>query len=725
MLSVSYRNLIHTIAIENNKRQRSNTPISSSPFTDFITALLKTIPQPNPESLAEDKRYFRSSIKLSFPPNFIEILVRDYNQMVAAYADRADEINFWRVDDSNPPNQNMFPFPDESDPNKIFMGHAFIPQTKERTVFERLYRYHSTSGNSNTRYQVDEFAQNEYLKLHPNSNWELLTKLFGAGQEIIAYFVDCQKNEGNFNLDTLERLLQSYQQYNLQLTTRMKTHKQAFRATTIKDDREENSISSSSSSSPRSCDSPDVDPKASDDENDPLKDFAVILKKYAKKATPPKTDVRKVLVPKEKSETPSSDSDSDTSMESFSEGSNDSVDDNYIKADDFCLTIHDPHYYPIHFSTLFDTFTPNQLMTLCLAELDKPNSLIIAAVISSTMLYNKLVRADRKVELDGRNDNPKEKIKKLRELKKNQNTFSAAIKEIIKTDSDHESILDSFITAHKHFKSMPANLQKVNQAAYRQAVNKCRFANIIEAKNLNFTSGELEGLRDNEEIANTFLLLNEKNLLTQPIFDALINQGIPLTKAINHLTKTYPQATYSLLDQNFANRADFLFDVANNRKIREVFAKNPDAALSPSCVEDIQKIYEFKRCQLANCEKEGHGDNYKKAINAFYENALAIRLDSKLTNQQQVTALRELAHKEFLFVERLPRLLADALMLISVLGIAIVGYSRIKNGQKFFLSQQHGVEDDITQCLDPSISSGEEDDKSIFNFSLSSASSAA
>ncbi|PJD96011.1 MAG: hypothetical protein CK426_06110 [Legionella sp.] len=99
-------------------------------------------------------------------------LIQLFNEFVCLLARKSQENNLWGkelADSKNIFTPHAVPHGDEIN------GHAFVPQCKESTIFQRLFLLNH-EGNSE-RLTVYENATAAYRRFHPQSNWALLDNM--------------------------------------------------------------------------------------------------------------------------------------------------------------------------------------------------------------------------------------------------------------------------------------------------------------------------------------------------------------------------------------------------------------------------------------------------------------------------------------------------------------------------------------------------------------------
>ncbi|MBA3536311.1 MAG: hypothetical protein H0T84_06865 [Tatlockia sp.] len=102
---------------------------------------------------------------------------------------------------------------------------------------------------------------------------------------------------------------------------------------------------------------------------------------------------------------------------------------------------------------------------------------------------------------------------------------------------------------------------------------------------------------------------------------------------------------------------------------------------------DLNRLEKFRDNKLALNENNLLGSVYTDSINNFYEAAVKIRNSDNLSIHEQKHQLKQLAQQQFKHRDFGERLLADALMIISFVGLA-VGFYRMAVGNTFFFSTE-------------------------------------
>ncbi|MBA3536966.1 MAG: hypothetical protein H0T84_10205 [Tatlockia sp.] len=121
--------------------------------------------------------------------------------------------------------------------------------------------------------------------------------------------------------------------------------------------------------------------------------------------------------------------------------------------------------------------------------------------------------------------------------------------------------------------------------------------------------------------------------------------------------------------------------------------------LSSELVNDLLTLQKFYQQKTVEENDENYGVEYNLSIHRFYESALQIRLSNKPI-KQQAKEISDKAHAEFQPRHGTERLLADALMLFSILfaglGLVIMLGRYCAGRTVFFSSEVTGREHDLT-----------------------------
>ncbi len=149
--------------------------------------------------------------------------------------------------------------------------------------------------------------------------------------------------------------------------------------------------------------------------------------------------------------------------------------------------------------------------------------------------------------------------------------------------------------------------------------------------------------------------------------DALLKQLEPMLDDIDNDLQSKLIAAM-LQDQIFA------------QAILKGIHKKPSSAL----IQDLVTIKMFRDQKIELSKKEGFDREYNQSMERFYEKALNIRL-SDVPLQKQAQDILDAAKTEFSHRHDTRRLIADVIMLISILGLA-VGVVRWGSGRTFFFS---------------------------------------
>ncbi|MBA2710017.1 MAG: hypothetical protein H0U57_05460 [Tatlockia sp.] len=131
-------------------------------------------------------------------------------------------------------------------------------------------------------------------------------------------------------------------------------------------------------------------------------------------------------------------------------------------------------------------------------------------------------------------------------------------------------------------------------------------------------------------------------------------------------------------------------DILNDKKLCETINKVfMEKRLTKELLHDLAILHQFHQEKMADDNNEKYGEDYNLSIDRFYTKALEIRTSGK-SIKAQANEIREAAHQEFHPRHETRRLLADALMLVSILfaglGLVIMAGRYFTNKTVFFSS---------------------------------------
>lgn len=158
-----------------------------------------------------------------------------------------------------------------------------------------------------------------------------------------------------------------------------------------------------------------------------------------------------------------------------------------------------------------------------------------------------------------------------------------------------------------------------------------------------------------------------------------------------HELHQHRELLYKILDSDDYTHAEYSFLSQS--------LKNSKGRVSLGIINDIKTIRQFCNNKLQLAEQNNFDGTYKKSINEFYKQAVAIRL-SDLSHEDQAQQMKNIAHTEFSHRHGVLRILADIITMIGTLfGI---GIGRVLTGHTFFWSTAPTTrESEITAMLQP------------------------
>jgi len=300
-------------------------------------------------------------------------------------------------------------------------------------------------------------------------------------------------------------------------------------------------------------------------------------------------------------------------------------------------------FYPISVEEL-EKYTENQLMTICREEILIPDSIIIATIINRRSLYERLMQGDW-TNLEAKS------------ILEKQHAQQEVFDSVCAANDNAIDVLDVCAQLDPVYHQMSPALKQLN--IVRLEAIKSRFNPQV------WTSAE--NSEDNRGKAIDILL---RHLLSdKKYFDELRKDtGIQFANGIIKLE----QASL-LVDKNF------LIEIFENSDIRDAYF-NYSGPLTREVIQDIKLLHAFKENHL----KKTYGTEYRKSINDFYQKSIQTCL-STIPKGKQIERLEALADAHFAHRDWAVRLLADALMVITIIGLS-VGVIRAYNRNSFFFS---------------------------------------
>ncbi|WED42750.1 LepB GTPase-activating domain-containing protein [Legionella cardiaca] len=137
-----------------------------------------------------------------------------------------------------------------------------------------------------------------------------------------------------------------------------------------------------------------------------------------------------------------------------------------------------------------------------------------------------------------------------------------------------------------------------------------------------------------------------------------------------------------------STRETFMENAINDKILWGALAETKKSALSAEVIADMLELKKFRDAKQALNHDKGFGEDYSTSVDNFYQQALTIRL-SDAPIKEQAGAIVNAAEKEFRPRHSTRRLIADVLMMISVLfaGLGLfIGGARVLSDKTFFFS---------------------------------------
>lgn len=396
-------------------------------------------------------------------------------------------------------------------------------------------------------------------------------------------------------------------------------------------------------------------------------------------------------------------------------------------------------FYPVNNDAL-NNMNAAQLATLCLEELDSPTpGTLIARIIKEQPLRESMLSALVSGRFDMRSDNPATKIKKLSEWCAQFTNFSAHLTRykaekiffnkktlLVAVDSSYEKLpaclQHEFQDVNKTIKSALMLLQKKPSLIERYQDMSKRIAEtaVLPDKIRNFDAADIifKAIKNKQPDINqdSHIRLEKNNRAYHAIEVQKIHTGAhiidePKADLINWLASVdlVTQETFDIIINHETslhclktkispedNCRDLLKAAFSDKILWTALDKTNNRQLSSLLIQDLLTLKQFTDNKLAENRENQFGDDYSASIEGFYQNALDIRLSSKALPDQA----NQIVHcaRNYFNHRHLPyRLLGDALLCISLLGLSVLIARKIMGNTFFFSSNPTGREQSFTK----------------------------
>ena len=562
---------------------------------------------------------------LDVDTNMIDMhsFAEQFNQYLGNIVDRADTINFWGYDNGNP--QNIIASLYEGNNDATF-GHAFVAQYRESTILRRLF------GIDPDLMETSRFFPYEALcNTCTDPRWINMVTLLSTGSKIINLLTQIKKiKEMNQPLTAIQPLIIS------------------------------------------------------------LKKQFILFNEYRLELE------RDFLLIGNQANSQSFDSD---------------------------------YFYPVDNESLHK-MTGDQLATICLEELDsaKPGALV-ARIIQDQILRARMQSAWSLGHFDMRHDNPAAKIHTLSEwcghvtalsaqleAYTTSNTFLEKKTQIEKIESSINALPACLQNTYKHvIEETNAEFERLQQQY--DCIEYCKdqaklieevttpedkikafsvYDKIFQTAQPNLDSAEIERHNQLEKNNRAWQIIVLKKINTgKHILDEakleLINWLVSLKlfdqKAFNQIIENETILHCLMTGKCKENTCQALLKAAFEDQILwTALTKTHNRQLSPSLIQDLLTLKEFADDKIHENSENRFGHGYSASVRGFYRKALDIRLSAMALPEQ---ANQLLQHAHYCFDHRhLPvRLLTDALLCISILGLGLL-IARKASGKTFFFSNE-------------------------------------
>lgn len=125
--------------------------------------------------------------------------------------------------------------------------------------------------------------------------------------------------------------------------------------------------------------------------------------------------------------------------------------------------------------------------------------------------------------------------------------------------------------------------------------------------------------------------------------------------------------------------------ILTDRTLWEAVSSDRKETLSASVAADLLALKQFHDDKLALNKNNQFGQAYTDSLDNFYKEAVKIRL-SDAPVKEQASAILQVAHQQFAHRHDTKRLIADVIMVVSIIGL-FIGAGRLLAGSSFFFSQ--------------------------------------
>ncbi|OCH99007.1 hypothetical protein A8135_09670 [Legionella jamestowniensis] len=225
-----------------------------------------------------------------------------------------------------------------------------------------------------------------------------------------------------------------------------------------------------------------------------------------------------------------------------------------------------------------------------------------------------------------------------------------------------ENKLDAYLGLSEAYEVLPSNLKEHHQQTYKAAKLEVDRINTLIA----IFSSNLDKFEAAEKISDK-----------ASSFSQLITayQQLPVYFKKQQLLASFLQEP---VKEKFKL-------ILTDRTLWEAVSSDRKETLSANVAADLLALKQFHDDKLALNKNNQFGQAYTDSLDNFYKEAVKIRL-SDAPVKEQASAILQVAHQQFAHRHDTKRLIADVIMVVSIIGL-FIGAGRLLAGSSFFFSQ--------------------------------------
>ncbi|KTC86967.1 LepB GTPase-activating domain-containing protein [Legionella brunensis] len=254
-----------------------------------------------------------------------------------------------------------------------------------------------------------------------------------------------------------------------------------------------------------------------------------------------------------------------------------------------------------------------------------------------------------------------------------------------------------FKTLQTFYSQLPKTLNTEFQTAFEQRSKVNNFYQAVEIYDRKLTlSAKVDAFSTVSEAfsklgVESITLYEEVKAINSDLSALYINNILPGDTPISDINKALNKLATLLEPQSIDEglKAAFRNAVLSDKALWDVIAHTNKKNFTTELIADLLELKKFHDEKLQLGIDHNHGEKYSTSVNNFYDQALNIRL-SDAPVKEQAKALVDAAQNEFSHRHSTRRLVADVIMMISVLfaGLGLlVGGIRAAKGDSFFFSK--------------------------------------